>query len=310
MSLITDVLDWASDKVQSMTGEKERRARVEEIKITYDDFKVQVTVNVGSVNRSIKDLNDSIKNLNDFRATNISKNIELLGNFLGNFGNIKMIGEYAAEKSKNYMDVPEHRFISIEDYIQDIDWSKGDVFINSFFSGPIGMKKKTQSQNLSMQEQLNYLKLEAEQTILELKDLKFGVEQDKEIAELYILCIERIITFIERVIIPEIEVIEAFFQALVIKNKLIADNKLENIEFKNDLELIRNTQFQSHYLFVRNAFMFYVIACKIYNTPVLTNLFEGTTSKNDLQEMNYEKKVLEMQMNNVNQFLIFKRKEA
>lgn len=310
MGLFTDVLDWASDKVQTMTGEKERRERVAEIKNTYDDFKDQVSSNVNSVNSSIEKLNGSIKELNDFRAGNVSKNIEFLGEFLGHFGNVKMIGEYAEEETACYVAVPEHRFISIEDYIQDIDWSKGDVFINSFFLSPLGMKKKTQAQNLSMQEQLNSLKLEAEQTILELKNLKFAAEQDKKIAELYIFCVERIICYIEKVIIPEMDLIEAFFQALTIKNRVISDNSLENVEFRNNIDLIRDTQFQDHYQFVRNTFLFYVIACKIYNTPVLTNLLKGTTSENDLNEINKEKDVLETQMNNINQFLIFKREEA
>lgn len=307
MGLFNDVLDWASDKVQTMTGEKERRERVAEIKSTYDEFKVQVNNNVNSVNDSIEDLNGSIKELNDFRASNVSRNIEFLGDFLGHFGNVKMIGEYTEEESACYVSVPEHHFVSIEDYITEIDWSKEDVFIDCFFLGPLGMKKKTQAQNLSMQEQLNSLRLEAEQTIIELNKLKFATEQDKKITELYIFCVERIINYIEKVIIPEMEVVEAFFQALIIKNKVIADNLLENLEFKNNIDLIRDTQFQDHYQFIRNAFMFYVIACKIYNTPVLSNLLKGTTSENDLFKINKEKDVLESQINNVNQYLIFKR---
>lgn len=310
MGLFTDVLDWASDKVQTMTGEKERRERVAEIKNTYDDFKTQVSNNVDSVNNSINDLNGSIKELNGFRAGRVSKNIECLGNFLNQFGNVKAIGDYAEEETACLVEIPEHRFVNIEEYIQDIDWDKGDVFINTFFLSPLGMQKKTKAQNLSMQEQLSSLKLEAEQTILELKNLKFAAEQDKKIAELYIFCVERIIAYIEKVIIPEMDLIEAFFQALTIKNKIIADNSLENIEFKNDIDLIRNTKFEVHYQFVKNAFLFYVIACKIYNTSVLTNLFNGTTSEKDLSEINNEKDVLEQQMNNVNEFLIFKRGEA
>lgn len=310
MGLFTDVLDWASDKVQTMTGEKERRERVAEIKSTYDDFKIQVNSNVNSVNSSIGELNSSIRELNDFREGNVSRDIELLGGFLGHFGCVKMIGDYAKEETACYVAVPEHHFISIQDYIRDIDWSKEDVFINSFFLSPLGMKKKTQLQNLSMQEQLNSLKIEAEQIILELKNLKFVAEQDKKIAELYIFCVKRIICYIEKVIIPEMDIVEAFFQALAIKNKIIADNTVEKIEFKNNIDLIRDTQYQAHYQFIRNSFLFYIIACKIYNTPVLTNLLKGTTSENDLQEITKEKDVLETQINNVNQFLVFKREEV
>lgn len=309
MGLFTDVLDWASDKVQTITGEKERRKRVNEIKETYEEFRVQVTNNVDSVNASISELNASIKELNDYRTMNVSKNIECLGDFLGHFGNVKSIGKYAEEESVCYLTVPQHRFISIEDYITDIDWSKEDIFLNSFFLSPLGMKQKTQKQNLSMQEQLNSLKLEAEQTILELKDLRFAAEQDKKIAELYIFCVERIISYIEYIILPELDVIESFFQALSIKNRVITDSVLEEISFKSNISLIKDTQYQEHYQFVKNAFLFYVIACKIYNTPVLTNLLNGGTTDADYVEIEQEKNILENQINNVNKFLVFKRGE-
>ena len=45
MGFVNNVLDWASDKVQSFTGEKERREYVDEIKTTYDGFKEQITEN-------------------------------------------------------------------------------------------------------------------------------------------------------------------------------------------------------------------------------------------------------------------------
>ncbi len=302
--------DWLSDKVQTATGEQERKKLVKEIKDTNDDFKVQVSNNVNSVNNSIESLNDSIKELNVFRASNISENIESLGDFLGDFGNVKKIGQYAAEESVHYITIPEHQFVVAEDYIRDIDWDQKEVFYQSFFLGPLGIKKKTQAQNLEMKEWLNSKKLEAEQTILELKNMKFAAEQDKKIAELYIYCVERIICFIEKVIIPEMDIVEAFFQALAIKNKLIANHSLENIEFKNNINLIQDTQFSNHYRFIRNSFMFYIIACKIYNTPILTKLIKGTTSENDLQEMNKERETLETQMHNVNRYLIFSRAEA
>lgn len=310
MGLLNDILDFASDMVQSMTGEKKRRERVAEIKTTYEEFKTQVISNVDSVNNSISELNSSIKELNDFRANDVPRNIVYLGDFLGHFGNVKAIGMYAEEESACYVEVPEHRFIYIEDYITDIDWSKEDVFINTFFLSPLGIRKKTEKQNLSMLEQLNSLKLEAEQTILELKNLKFAAEQDKKISELYIYCVERIITYIEKVIVPELDVVETFFQALSIKNMVVTDTELQDVSFKNNIDLIRDTQYQNHYQFVRNTFLFYVIACKIYNTPVLTNLLKGITSDADYVEIDKEKKILEDQIQNVNQFLVFKRGET
>ncbi len=310
MGILDDIFDWASDKVQTFTGEKDRREYVEKIKTTYDGFKVQVTKNVNSVNDSIKNLNDSIKKLNKFRSQNITQNIEYLGDFLLHFGNVKAIGEYAEEEDACCLNIPEQRFLSIEDYIAEIDWSQEEVFATGFFLGPLGMKKKTQKQNLSMQEQLDSLKIEAEQTIIQLKNLKFYAEQDKKIAEIYIYCVEKIITYIEKVIIPELDVIEAFFQALELKNHIIVDDHIENITFKNNIDLIKNTQYHDHYMFVKNAYMFYIIACKIYNTPVLSNLLKGESADGDYEKITQENEILEEQIINVDRFLSFTRGEA
>ena len=56
--------------------------------------------------------------------------------------------------------------------------------------------------------------------------------------------------------------------------------------------------------------MFYVIACRIYNTPILTNLLKGTSSESDLSQITMEKSVLENQINKVNQYLLFERREV
>ncbi len=169
------------------------------------------------------------------------------------------------------------------------------------------MKMKTQKQNLSIQEKLNALKIESEQTLFELQNLKLSAEQDIEIANLYIYCVKGIIHYIETVIIPELDVVEGFFQALAIKNKVIAEEALANIPFKNRLSIIQDTAYQDHYHFVRNAFLFYVVACKIYNTPVLTNLFMGNTSEEDYIEITQEKNALEEQMQVVGRYVIFQR---
>ena len=309
MRMFTDVLDWAADKVQTITGEKERRKYVSEIKKSFNEYKDQTIKNIEDVNDSIENLNFSISKLNMFRASGIPKNIEMLEDFLGHFGNVKEIGAYAEESRVSYLTIPEQHFLSVEDYITEIDWSKEDVFINSFFLTPIGIKYKTRKQNLSMQEQLNTLKIEAEQTIIELKKRKYVAEQDKKIVDLYIVCVEVIINYIEYIIIPELEIVEAFFQALTITNKVIVDESLEHIEFKNNLNLIKDSQFHVHYQFVKNTFMFYVIACKIYQTPILTRLLNGITTEDDVEELKIGKEVLEAQITNINQFLIFERKE-
>ena len=46
MGLFDDILDWAADKVQTVTGEKERRRLVSEFKDVYDEFKTDVEIKI------------------------------------------------------------------------------------------------------------------------------------------------------------------------------------------------------------------------------------------------------------------------
>ena len=84
--------------------------------------------------------------------------------------------------------MPEQQFERTENYISEVDWSKDDVFINTFFLSTIGMKMKTRKQNLSMRENIHEFQLEAEETINQLKMRTFSVQQDKQICDLYSSC--------------------------------------------------------------------------------------------------------------------------
>ena len=292
MGLFDDILDWAADKVQTVTGEKERRRLVSEFKDVYDEFKTDVEIKISDINRIISEFNRNIRKINNVRKTDVEKNIVLLSNFLGKFGKVKSIGEYYMEKESNMLVLPEHKFEMKESYINEIDWSKDDVFQDTFFLTPIGMTIKTKEQNLSINEKLNQSRLEAEETLNQLKIKEYAAEQDRVIANLYIDCIEIITNYIKEVIIPELKVVESFFQVLKIKNEVISGNSLQEIKFSNDIELLRDTQYEKHFLFVKNAFMFYVISCKIYNTPVLTRLLNNKTEKQDIDLLEKDKKLL------------------
>ena len=292
MGLFDDILDWAADKVQTVTGEKERRRLVSEFKDVYDEFKTDVEIKISDINRIISEFNRNIRKINNVRKTDVEKNIVLLSNFLGKFGKVKSIGEYSMEKESNMLVLPEHKFEMKESYINEIDWSKDDVFQDTFFLTPICMTIKTKEQNLSINEKLNQLRLEAEETLNQLKIKEYAAEQDRVIANLYIDCIEIITNYIKEVIIPELKVVESFFQVLKIKNEVISWNSLQEIKFSNDIELLRDTQYEKHFLFVKNAFMFYVISCKIYNTPVLTRLLNNKTEKQDIDLLEKDKKLL------------------
>ena len=255
MNIIDDMLDWAADKVQTFTGEKERRQLVQEYKDTYIQFKNSVEHLIEIVNDKIREFNEQILLLNDLRKEKVKNNINSLWAFLSKFGPVKEAGEYAKEEESLTMALPTKEFEEKEAYITEIDWSKEDVFINTFFTSPIGMKIKTRKQNLSIKEELGEFHLLIEETLNQLQLKTERVEMDSEIAEIYIFCIKTIAEYIVRVILPELEVVEAFFQALKIKNEIVSGNKLEEISFSTDLTLLKDTVYNKHFLFVKNVFM-------------------------------------------------------
>jgi len=298
--------DWAADKVQSFTGEKERRRLVAELKDHVAEFKENVENALAILNRRIQGFNDRIRELNRLRQGDVFRNIAVLSVFLGKFGEVKDAGDYAGEREKPMQALPERPFETRETYISDVDWSSDEVFVNTFFRTPLGMKFKTRKQNLSMRERLHEFKLEAEHTLKELETRAFAVETDQNICALYIECIKYISRFIEEVILPELELVEAFFQALAIKDRVIAGHPLQHAAFRNrnPIWVLRDTPYEKHYLFVKNAFLFYVLSCKIYNTPVLTRLLDHQTTNEDLTAMERQKEAIRLQGEHVRRQLI------
>ena len=106
---------------------------------------------------------------------------------------------------------------------------------------------------------------------------------------------------------PELEVVEAFFQALKIKNEIVSGNKLEEISFSTDLTLLKDTVYNKHFLFVKNVFMFYILSCKIYDTPVLTKLLKGESDEIDKITLISNKQALLEMKDRIDGNLIFKR---
>lgn len=62
-----------------------------------------------------------------------------------------------------------------------------------------------------------------------------------------------------------------------------------------DINSIKDTRYDRHYQFIKNAFMFYVISCRIYNTPVLTRLLANQATSEDAARLLKEKELLENQ---------------
>lgn len=307
--LFSRAVDWAADQIQTSTGEKDRRQFVDQLKSLASEFKERVSAAVQELNQVISSFNQQIQKLNSLRLSKVKSNIDELFRFLSQFGNCKPAEKYADEEEMLIAEFPQRDYDNITNYIVDVDWSKDEVFLNSFFLTPIGVKIKTRGQNLSMQEHLHEFRLQLDETLRELEVRQFQTEQDLKICGLYISNVEFISEFISRRILPELELVEAFFQAEKVKDQVISGQDLGLISFSYQITVIKDTIYDRHYQFVKNALMFYVLSCKIYHTPVLTNLLRAATSGEDITRLEEEKRMLLGQAELVSQAMAVKRGE-
>lgn len=297
--VIKRTIDWVADQVQATTGEKERREAVRTLKQLAEDFKARVEEAILHLNEVIKSFNCSIDKLNFVRTTDVKSNIDKLHIFLSKFGKCKPVGAYAKEAEKFPADFPEQAYDSIENYISNVDWSNDEVFLKTFFLSPIGMKFKTRKQNLSLQEHIHELQLLTADTLQELSNREFTTLQEIKVCEMYTSNVQFISMFISEQIVPELELVEAFFQAEKIKNEILCENPLQNLSFSYNLQSIRNTAYHRHYQFIKNTVAFYVISCCIYSTPVLTKLLHNQVTEEDLIQLEKEHLVLAQQAESV-----------
>ena len=305
--LLNRAVDWAADQIQTSTGEKDRRQYVERLKSLAHEFKEKVGAAIDQLNRAIDSFNENIRCLNELRSKKVRQNIAELFGFLNKFGNCKPAGDYTNEDQKLPTEFPQRNYDALTNYISDVDWSQDEVFINSFFLTPIGMKIKTRKQNLSMQEHIHEFQLQMDETLKELELQKFNTEQDIQICTLYVSNVEFISEFIKERIIPELELVEAFFQAEKIKNQVIADRQLEDVSFSYQINTLKGTPYEKHYQFVKNVLMFYVLSCKIYDTPVLSNLLNARTTQEDVVQLKAEKQMLTSQADMVSNSMYVRR---
>lgn len=287
------IIDWLADKVQESTGEKERRALVAKAKSLCSLFRTRVTEAIDALNEQISKFNNGIQKLNSVRASTVKENIDTLFLFLRKYGNCKTSQEYALESEKLPEEFPQREQDSIENYIAGVDWSSDEVFWNTFLCTPLGMRFKTRKQNLSMREEINNLQLKLDRTLLELEAKRQNTELEQEICSQYTDCICFISEFIKEKILPELDLVDAFFQAQKIKDLLICRQSTDGLQFSYPITVLIGTPYEKHYQFVRNTFFFYILSCAFYDTPVLTNLLAHKATEKDLQEISDERTMID-----------------
>jgi hypothetical protein len=305
------LIDWAADKVQSFTGEKERRALVQKIKNLAQKFRDDVGKIIAKLNESIKSYNEKLRVLNAERQGVVKSNVYSLFNFLSKFGSVKEPGQYCSESERKLQIIPERQFEKIDNYIKDIDWSKGDIELNTFFLTPFGMKSKTRRQNLSMIEHINELQLYAEEVLNELNQKIFAAGLDRQVCVLYTEIVRSISNFITEKIVPELRIVEAFFETLSISDAIIAGQTPADAKFYCNIAVLDNSSYEKHYLFVKNAFAFYVFSCKVYNTPILTRLLKHDVYDSDKGTLElYKTELLSLSKSVESQTILYDQKKV
>lgn len=282
-------------KVQDFSGETERRELVQEFKCAYQEHRRKLNEIIEKVNVKISNFNNKIQQINVFRQEKVIKNIYQLGNFLKYFGHLDLSSQFILESEKDKEILPQKKLDKISNYIDEVDWSRDDVFLKTFSKTIIGAKLETRKMNLSMRDNLNHFRLSATHTENTLESKGESIEIDIRIANLYEENIKTIDQVITKKVIPELELIEAFMQAEAIKNNILVNNDDIDLTTNHDFSLLKGTVYDKHYQFIKNTFMFYIISKKIYNTPILTNLLSDSATRDDLKNILNEKEVLNIQ---------------
>ena len=60
-----------------------------------------------------------------------------------------------------------------------------------------------------------------------------------------------------------------------LKNYVLVDKNIKNVVFKNSIIAYKGTRYERHYNFIKNTFLFYIMSNRIYNTPILSRLFNN-----------------------------------
>lgn len=109
------------------------------------------------------------------------------------------------------------------------------------------MKFKTRNQNLSMRERINELKFQIEQTVREINAQEFTAGLETEICELYLRNVQMISQVITTKIIPEIELVDAFFEAEEIKDSILGGQRVQEYKFHYNIGVLIGTPHERHY---------------------------------------------------------------
>lgn len=116
-------------------------------------------------------------------------------------------------------------------------------------------------------------KIKIDKHIREIQSRTAHVTNLLEIANLYRVAISTIRDTIIDIIIPEINGIQSFIYADSIKNCIINGDDPYDFQISKISEY-KDTAYDCHYTFIKNAYNFYRVTTEIFKEPILSNLCE------------------------------------
>lgn len=276
------VFDWITEKVQDFSGETDRRQFVSELKTKVDNFKLWVKERVNRINNLINNFNNTISGINQQRQARVNPNVGSLYQHLRSFGNVSEPKEYIAEEYMENIELPERDMNSYEEYISSVDWSQDEIFANSMKKGILGTKIATQQLNLEIRSRIDQLEIYQKNLNDQFNEQEKMQDLSNKIAELYLQVISMIAYEIENIIIPGLETVNSFMLAKHVADCADCPEQITQTEVIYNTETLENTKYRNFNVFMKNSLLFYVMAVKIVNTQVLTNLLNNQVSENDI----------------------------
>ena len=305
--------DWVRECVEDFTGKTERDKILREMDSLQKNVEKTLDKGIKKINEQIEQLNTNIDKLNLFREGSVKNNLVSLNQFLQKFGYVDRNMSFQEENNWSYYKRKVALIDNIEEYKNEYDLD-GSLELLKAAVGLFYLHFKRQKENEKLNAELNKMKYEHEKLKNDLKYQEQFYKENNQIALLYMICLNEIHFTIVNIVLPEFETVEAFCQVLELKNKVITDEDVNNVVFKNRIAALQGTHYDKHYRFIKNAYAFYVISLKIYNTPVLSNLFTSKFSKakfaeteNELKYLKEKKKALFKQKDNIMQNLMLER---
>ena len=265
-----------------------------------NQFEIQIEEAIITYNEKISAYNKDIEFLNTYRENDIRSKIDVLGKFLNKFGNLPQNINFCEENKKELHKLHKETFVKIKELI-DLATPKKIFFYYSLLDIII-TKIFIQTTNIELKMVYEKFKLSAKEALRIEKNEEKYCELEIEILRMYIKTLQDISKSIERDIIPELSLVEAFFEAKYINNLVITGEIVKteiNFPEKYNLLAIKDTKYCKYYTFVKNVYLFMILVVEIYSSTILSRLFERNTqeeiediTKDQLKEKREDKKLL------------------